>query len=361
MDSNISDIACRVYPPEDLHNYDKVLADEFSIPTYRIVGGPTLSHSSHDFFPRLRSIPPIIRLSKPFLRFIYRLWTPPKKFEKVITSGMISNQVSTASHQEKIQICHGPFPQPLDLPPWEAGPNIHGLYKKVTRKFIRYDNRRSFESSDTILANSQFTADILKRFWDINVDGIAPPPVDTGDYINNRPANDTFYLYLGRLDPTKRVGEIIEAFNQLPFRLIVAGTGSQEVALRNKAGKGVTVSGYVSPGQKRTLLSTCKAFIQNSIAEPFGMATIEALASGSPVLAVRSGNNPNLVVEGKNGLLYDRPGERDVFKTGDATEGIIETVWKAEQVNWDHQIISESVKKYDVHIFNDMWKKILSN
>ena len=120
------------------------------------------------------------------------------------------------------------------------------------------------------------------------------------------------FLYVGRLAPEKRAGQIIGAFRiaseQLPrgvIHLIIAGTGPAEAELRSTAPQGVTFLGYLDRRSRLPdLYANCDAFVFASVTETLGLVVLEAMASGLPVIASPAGGVRDHLKDGKNGLAY---------------------------------------------------------
>jgi glycosyltransferase involved in cell wall biosynthesis len=88
--------------------------------------------------------------------------------------------------------------------------------------------------------------------------------------------------------------------------LVVVGTGPWEKRLRARAGPTVQVMGHLRDSQVERLMCACHAFVLPG-EEDFGIAAVEAMAAGKPVLALRRGGATETVVDGETGLLYDEP------------------------------------------------------
>ena len=132
------------------------------------------------------------------------------------------------------------------------------------------------------------------------------PPVDTGRF---EPVSrtDDYYLILGRLVPYRRIDLLIEAFNRLDRPLVIAGQGRDRERLEALAGPNVTFLGYVPDEDLPDLLARCRAFIFPG-EEDFGIAPLQAMAAGRPVIAYAAGGALDTVVPG-TGLLF---GEQSV-------------------------------------------------
>jgi glycosyltransferase involved in cell wall biosynthesis len=133
------------------------------------------------------------------------------------------------------------------------------------------------------------------------------PPVDT-DYFAPDPwaTQEDYYLIVSRLIPYKRIDLAVEAMRNLPQeKLLVVGDGRDLAALRAGAGPNVHFLGRQSRGRIRELLRGCKAFLFPGL-EDFGIAPVEAMSVGRPVVAFGGGGALDTVVPGVTGELFDQ-------------------------------------------------------
>jgi glycosyltransferase involved in cell wall biosynthesis len=120
------------------------------------------------------------------------------------------------------------------------------------------------------------------------------------------------FLHVGRLAPEKNVELVLSAFSrarlQLPdmaLRLIVAGAGPSEQVLRSYATHGVTFLGAVDrTSELPSLYASVDAFVTASTTETLGLVTLEAMASGLPVVACREGGLRDYLEHAHNGLAF---------------------------------------------------------
>lgn len=128
------------------------------------------------------------------------------------------------------------------------------------------------------------------------------------------PGRTPTLLFVGRLDPIKGIDLLLESVARMrtPARLIVVGgdpAGDPEMErLRARAaalgiGARVALPGAVPQAELPRYYRAADALVVTSRYESFGLAAVEALACGTPVVAARVGGLPSIVRDGENGLL----------------------------------------------------------
>ena len=139
---------------------------------------------------------------------------------------------------------------------------------------------------DGIVANSHFTARRIWRCWRRHAE-VVHPPVAVDRFRCDHPRDDT-YLSLCRLVPNKRVDLVVEAFNQTGLPLVVIGEGPEGRRLQKMARGNIRFLGPCSEEVANWWLERCRAYVYAGI-EDFGIAPVEAMAAGAPVLAYGGG------------------------------------------------------------------------
>jgi glycosyltransferase involved in cell wall biosynthesis len=153
---------------------------------------------------------------------------------------------------------------------------------------------------DRYVANSHVTAARVRRFFGREAD-VLHPPVELERFAPG-PVGD-HYLVVAELMAHKRIGVAVEAFNRLGKPLVVVGDGPEERRLRRLAGPTVTFAGRASDRRVAELMRSARALVVTA-AEEFGIAAVEALASGRPVIALGAGGVLESVREGETGTYY---------------------------------------------------------
>ncbi len=164
----------------------------------------------------------------------------------------------------------------------------------LLRPYLQWWDRRSNKNVDVFIANSNFVKKRIVDFYEMKSEVIFPF-VDLKDFKrdqNSPPRKKNYYLMVTAFAPNKRVDLAIEAFNSLgpDFKLVIIGTGSssETTKLKSLAKSNIEFLGNVSREIVITYYSEAKAFIFPGI-EDFGITPLESLASGTPVIAYRSG------------------------------------------------------------------------
>ncbi len=125
------------------------------------------------------------------------------------------------------------------------------------------------------------------------------------------PTPGSYLLFLGRIHPDKGTAQAVQVARRAGVPLVIAGIVHDEVYFREQVepfvdGRDVTYVGPVAAAERDALLGGALALLHLiGFDEPFGLAVVESLATGTPVIAVRRGSMPELLVDGVTGLLVE--------------------------------------------------------
>ncbi|MCX6785551.1 MAG: glycosyltransferase [Candidatus Komeilibacteria bacterium] len=194
---------------------------------------------------------------------------------------------------------------------------------------------------DKFIANSEFVAKRIKKYYQRS-SAVIYPPVDTKQF-KISPKLDNYYVLLTRLRPYKRVDIAIKAFNQLHLPLKIIGGGEEIARLKKIAKSNIEFLGEVNDIRRNEILARALAFI-NPQEEDFGIAPIEAMASGRPVIAYKSGGALETVIDGFNGRFFEEQ----------SWEALADAVIKfqAEKDNYDPYKIKDYAEKFSTERFD---------
>jgi glycosyltransferase involved in cell wall biosynthesis len=151
---------------------------------------------------------------------------------------------------------------------------------------LRQWDLASSRRPDQLVANSRFTAQRIQRYWGREA-AVVHPPVAVDRFRWDQPRDDV-YLCLCRLVPYKRVDLVVEAFNRTGLPLLVVGDGPERARLEAMAKPNVQLLGRLTQEQVNGLMSRCRAYVYAGL-EDFGIAPVEAMAAGAPVIGLAQG------------------------------------------------------------------------
>jgi glycosyltransferase involved in cell wall biosynthesis len=158
---------------------------------------------------------------------------------------------------------------------------------------------------DAYVANSHLTAARVRRYLGREAT-VLHPPVELERFRPAAPGGvGEHYLVLAELMAHKRIDVAVRAFSRMRRPLVVVGDGPEMRRLKRLAGPTVTFTGRISDVEVARLLASARALVVTA-AEEFGIAAVEALASGRPVIALGDGGVRESVREGETGTYYER-------------------------------------------------------
>ena len=208
------------------------------------------------------------------------------------------------------------------------------------------------ERPDYLIANSQYTKERIKKYYGQESAVIYPPVsmVQTAEVITTKQKN--YFLVVSRLSPYKKIDVIIEAFNKLELPLVIVGTGTHEKYLKSIANKNIKFLGFQSDEKLGEIYALARCFVFAST-DDFGIAPVEAMLAGVPVLAVRKGGVREVIVEGETGEFFDTA----------TTEVISDGVRRflENEKNYDREVIKKRAAEFSEERFKKEIGEFIEN
>ena len=288
-----------------------------------------------------------------------------RKYDLIISSShALAKGVITSPEQLHISYVHTPMRYAWD--------QMHTYLKKsslskfgfeIPIRFMLYKLREwDFYSSqrlDYIIANSNFTSKRIKKYWGLE-SGVIHPPVDIKRFKYNNP-RENYYVSLNRLVPNKRIDLLIKAFNKLNLPLVIIGDGPERLNLEKISNSNINFLGKISDKEVEEYMSRCRAFVYAGI-EDFGIAPVEAIASGAPVIAYGKGGILDTVNCFNNqdkekvptGLLFKKQTCGDIIDTINWFED--KKVWK----KFNPKILNEYSQNFSIEKFISKFDLIIN-
>ena len=186
-------------------------------------------------------------------------------------------------------------------------PRWKSLLARMLRPALAHLDRSLSVNSDLVAANSRFTASAVKWVYGLHFAAVAYPPVDASFFTPGDGERDEAVITVAALSKFKRVdfllkvyARVLQSYPRLTYHIVGQGDEAerlQELAVSLGVGDKMVFHGAVSPEQLRDLYRRSLLFLHGGVDEPFGMAPLEAIACGTPVIAHNSGGPAEYISE----------------------------------------------------------------
>ena len=336
----------------------------------RFPGAPifTLFHFPGSVSPALEAHPIVTSSLQrwPGVRRHYRRYLPlfPAAIEDfdlsgydlvVSTSHCVAKGAIPAPGARHLCYCHSPMRYAWDQEhayfPRRRGPGARLRALALSR--LRTWDAASAPRVDRFVANSRFVAERIRRYYGREA-VVLPPPVDTAFFTpaanssegtadapaieaaelrvgrgGRAPGDDPYVLAVSAPAPYKRLDLAIRACERAGVRLVLAGDGPGLSAPRRAAGARAELRGRVEGAELRELYRGALCLLQPGV-EDFGIAPVEALACGTPVVALGRGGVLDIVTDGVHGVLADPAGD-----DGQRVRALAAAIDKAREIRFN--------------------------
>lgn len=281
----------KLYPDADVYTAfadSKILKKNFPKPNVRVLPIP------QEFFSRHTS------LFQALAPFLWRIFNFNNHDLVIAISGhLMSNFIRPPS---------GLFIQYLLCPP----KNIYNLIPKTHLQrlfpyqiYLKYLYIKALRQSSCLITLSQHMQKIFTHQFKLHPHVIYPPVSPApGGYKHK---SNSYSLIVSRLDNSKFIELAIQACNQLSEKLVIVGVSNDqnyEKYLHHLAGSTIRFLGFQPDEKLANLYSHAKVFIFTPQSEDFGIAPLEAMAHGVPVIAFHGGGVRETILDGKTGIFY---------------------------------------------------------
>ena len=297
----------------------------------------------------------------------------------IISSTDCAKQIRVHNIQKLIHYCHTPTRYLHGLMTSQDQQNLSKIQRLLMPLFVFWlrwldlDAVRYLNQNNCIwVANSSFIQQSIKTVYQTNSVVIYPPvEIDKflkieRNYQKTDEVEDSFYLCHGRISFHKRIDLAILACLKLNKKLKISGTAGlpkqlsqlqkivdDQVAIDpNKAGL-ITFLGRTTNEQVVELVGNCRVFLFTG-KEDFGIAPIEILAGGVPIIAYQKGGALEYIKEGING----------VFFVEQTMESLCEAIFRFEKISvttgWNTEQIKNSSKTFGDQIFLNKIQEIVN-
>ncbi|MEB3284704.1 MAG: glycosyltransferase [Candidatus Sericytochromatia bacterium] len=271
-------------------------------------------------------------------------------FDVVIScSHAVAKGVITAPGSHHVCMCYSPLRYVWDM--YQEYREVETLsnFQRAMLPFLMHYMRAwdTFSSAgvDEFVAISHYVKRRIEKYYRRRARVIYPPV----RMLKSVGQPSDYYLVVSRLVAYKRVDLVVEAFNRLGWPLVVIGDGKERQALEHKAGPNIQFLGRRSDEEVRTYFSGARGFVFPGI-EDFGIAPVEAMSAGVPVVAFGRGGAKETVLEGKTGVLFDKQ----------SVESLLEALERHSASVFDRKWISRYSERFAEERFKREWSVFLA-
>jgi len=306
----------------------------------------------------LQRLPKSLKKFLPLLRAYYFSRLDLSEYDLVLSaSGAEAKGVKTGKNTVHICYCHSPthyywsrHDQYLKRPGFPKGLNwLARLGLKLMVGPLKRWDKRAANRPDYFIANSTHTQAMIKRYYRRESEVIFPPVQTDRFKLPSKPPIRHGFVTAGRQTPYKRIDLAIAACNELKIPLVVIGDGPEHKRLQKMAGRSITFLTNVNDFEIVEHFRSALGFIFPTNVEDFGVVAVEAMAAGTPVIALNKGGPLDYVIPGKTGVLYDKQNVKSLVSALEFTLS----------KNWNYDAISEHAAQFSVSSFKENMQRYI--
>lgn len=220
----------------------------------------------------------------------------------------------------------------------------------ILRPYLQMWDRDSNNNVDQFISNSHFVASRVKAFYGRESEVIHPfVELQDFDHITSARDKADYYVMVTAFASNKRVDLAISAFNENGKKLKIIGGGSESetASLRQMAKSNIEFMGKLERHELIDVLSKAQALIFPGI-EDFGIVPLEALASGSPIIAYRAG-----------GVLETLTNETAVFFDEPTPDSINKAILNFQDEKFEFSKLKQRAEQFRKEKFIESMKRII--
>lgn len=323
--------------------YDKKFTNQF-LPGADIQ--PTFLQKTYQVFKSHKILVPLIPIAVESIDL--------SKFDLVVSCGSFVKGLILKPRTIHVSYCSSPTRQVWD---WQAEYRNESRltpssWLAIFQHFLRIWDRHASTRVDHYIANSINTQKRIEKYYQ-KPSTVIYPPVEESSFLK-LPVKP-YFLIVSRLFKHKNVHLAVRAFSKLEWPLYIIGDGPEYNNLKKlsyRNGNFVKLMGYQPDYIVHAYLMSCQAFVMPQ-EEDFGIAPIEALNCGKPVLALKRGGALEYIQEGINGEFFEDPCEEML---ADGARRLKENL-----INYDAETIKRTAGRFNKKVFTKEITSFISN
>lgn len=314
----------------------------------------------------LNVFPASLKRFIPFLRQFYFSRLNLSEYDVVISiTGAEAKAVKTGPNTLHISYMHAPtqyywtlYDHYIENPGFGVLNPLARFGLKLLVGPLRRADYAAAQNPDVIVANSSYIRAEIKKHYGRDSQLIWPN-VDVATIKKlAKKARETakhpkgFIIY-GRQVSWKRMDIAIRAAMQAKQNLLVVGDGPENAQLRKSAGDSRYITflpRYNGIEEIVEHIVSSRAYIFPSL-EPFGIAPVEALAAGTPVIGLRKGGAIDIVEEGVNGVFFEEQ----------TVDSLVLAMKRFDAMKFDSKKVQQSAEKFSEESFREQLEQLVNN
>lgn len=302
-------------------------------------------------------------LPKSLKKFLapLRAWTFSRldlsEYDLVISSsGAEAKGVKTGKDSVHVSYCHSPthyywsrYEDYMKHPGFGLLNPLARLGLRLLVGPMRKWDYKAAQRPDYLIANSNHIKEQIKKYYGRDAE-VIHPPVDTARFKPKGKSNRHGFVVAGRQTPYKRIDLAVAACARLDLPLKVIGSGPDHPKLVKMASSRTTFHTDVPDSEIPWHFQQAEAFIFPSI-DDFGIVAVEAMAAGTPVIALKGGGALDYVKEGKTGKFFGAP----------TVDSLAKVLQEFRSSGFKQSMIIESAEKFSPVNFHRHVKAFINN
>jgi glycosyltransferase involved in cell wall biosynthesis len=301
-------------------------------------------------FQRLVGPTPRFRMFLPFYP-VHFGGLDLRSYRLVVSSAVaFSHAVRTAPSAFHVAYVYTPLRYAWDLDTYLAGSSFTRLSRlgaQALRAWLRRWDLQAAKRPDTLVAISNAVRDRIRQRWDRDAEVIYPPVSIDEVEVSSR--DDGYLLVAARMLAYRRIDIAVAAATALGRELVVVGDGPERGRLEAMAGPTVRFLGRVSRPSLLEAFANCHAYLVPGI-EDFGIAPVEAMAAGKPVVGLGMGGAAETVVDGITGVLV----------ADQTVDALVAGIERLDLMTFDRAAIRRQAERFDRGEFHRQWAALLA-
>ncbi len=300
---------------------------------------------------------PMLRKFLPALRQRWFEGLDLSQFDLVISSsGAEAKGIQVPSNVIHINYCHAPthyywarYDEYIQNPGFGFLDPLARIGLRLFLKPMRSWDKKAAGRPDHIIANSNFTASQVKKYYG-RESVVIHPPVDVNSFTPSKKTTRHGFVITGRHTHYKRFDLAVAACTKLSLPLTVVGDGPEKHKLTKLAGPTITFAGFLDRKEVIKKVQSAEGFIFPGT-DDFGISAVEALAAGTPVIAYKSGGALDYIADGKTGMFFNEQ----------SVDSVSSTLKKFLSKKFDNKVVANSVSMYGEFSFRKKFEQYVND